>query len=63
MPSWEDLSYQVAQAQGMVSVQAECTVAEALVLMKERAQVQHQSRHQIADEVLDRHIRFGLPHE
>jgi len=59
MPTWEELTYRVAQAQGMVSAQVGCTVAEALVLMNERAQVQHQTVIQIADAVRERRIRFG----
>jgi hypothetical protein len=58
--STEALIFRVAQAQGMVSVQAACTVAEALVMMQERARVQHQSLGDIADGVLERRIRFGL---
>jgi hypothetical protein len=60
MPTAEEMSSQVAQASGMVSAQAECTVVEALVMMKERAQVHHQSLRQIADAVVDCHIRFGV---
>ena len=49
----------VAQAQGMVSVQAECTLAEALVLMHDRAIVMGQTLNEIAVAVVDRTIRFG----
>ena len=38
MPSWEEISYEVSQASGMVSVQAECSVTDALQMMKDRAQ-------------------------
>ncbi len=60
MPTWEEFIPEVAQAQGMVSVQASCTVAEALAMMHERAQIQHQTLHQVADAVVARSIRFGL---
>ena len=49
----------VDQAQGMVAVQAHCTVDEALALMKDRAAVQHQALDEIADDVVDRAIRFA----
>ncbi|MGO9873605.1 MAG: ANTAR domain-containing protein [Acidimicrobiia bacterium] len=57
---WEEFIPEVAQAQGMVSVQASCTVAEALTMMHERAQIEHQTLHQVADAVVARSIRFGL---
>jgi AmiR/NasT family two-component response regulator len=50
---------EVAQAQGMVSVQADCSLEEALELMRDRATVTHQTLDEIADAVLDRSIRFG----
>jgi len=43
----------------MVSVQAECTLDEALVLMKERALVAGESLLDIAEATVDRRIRFG----
>ena len=49
----------VSQASGMVSVQAECTLDEALVLMKERALVAGESLLDIAEATVDRRIRFG----
>ena len=49
---------QVAQAQGMVSVQGACTLAEALILMKARARTGHVSLEQVAAAVIDRDIRF-----
>jgi len=61
MPAREDHDPKVSQASGMVSVQAECTVAEALVLMKERAQVTGVSLTEIANATLERDIRFGPP--
>jgi hypothetical protein len=48
------------QAEGMVSVQAECRVADALQLMAERAAVQGMTIEQIAQAVVDHSIRFGL---
>jgi hypothetical protein len=60
MSSWEDVTYRVSQTSGMVSVQADCTLAEALVLMKERAQVQHQRLTEIAPAVVERRTRFGV---
>jgi hypothetical protein len=42
----------------MVSVQAHCTVDEAVVLIDERARVVDQSREAIATAVVDRLIRF-----
>jgi AmiR/NasT family two-component response regulator len=58
MATWEELSFRVAQAQGMVSVQADCTNLEALVLMKERARLRDQSLKEIADGVVERRIWF-----
>ena len=52
MSTWEELTYLVAQAQGMVSIQADCSIEEALVMMNERAQVQHQTLFQVADGVV-----------
>jgi hypothetical protein len=43
----------------MVSVQADCTVEEALMLMQDRALVERRTLDQIADGVLDRSVRFG----
>lgn len=55
---WE-LIARIAQAQGMVCVQAQCTLPEALALMRDRATITHQTLDEIADAVLDRTIRFG----
>lgn len=49
----------VHQASRMVSVQADCTFAEALVLMRDRAEVSQQNLWQIADAVVERRIEFG----
>jgi hypothetical protein len=45
----------------MVSVQAACTVAEALELMKTRAFLDGQTLTEVADATLERSIRFGPP--
>ena len=57
--STDELIYRVSQAQGMVSVQTECTLNEALVIMQERAVIHHQTLADIADAVLEHRIRFG----
>jgi hypothetical protein len=51
-------SARVSNAQGMVSVQARCTVAEALVLLTDRAQVAHRSLEEIAVAVVAGDLRF-----
>jgi hypothetical protein len=43
----------------MVSVQAQCTVEAALVLLKERALVSGQTLSEIAAGTVARRIRFG----
>jgi AmiR/NasT family two-component response regulator len=52
-------SYTVYQAQGMVTVQAGCTFAEAFTLMNERAQVQQMTVEEVAEGIVERRIRFG----
>jgi ANTAR domain len=59
MPIDDELSAQVSQAVGMVSVQAECTVDEALLLMKERAQVSGIPLLDVAEATIEHRIRFG----
>jgi AmiR/NasT family two-component response regulator len=59
MSTRDDHHPSVSQASGMVSVQAECTVEEALALMKERAQVSGSTLLEIAEATVDRRIRFG----
>jgi len=49
----------VNQACGMVSVQAACSMEDAMVLMHDRATVQGQTLEEIAAAVIDRSIRFG----
>ena len=51
----------IAQACGMVSVQADCTVEEALVLMNARAESDHTTLHTVALDVLDGDINFAEP--
>jgi hypothetical protein len=58
MPTWVHRSAKVMQAAGMVSVQANCTVDEAMTLMEERARATNQTRRQIAEAVIARTIRF-----
>ena len=48
----------VAQASGMVSVQADCSIGAAMVLMQSRARVTGQTLEQIAAAVLDRTTTF-----
>jgi len=48
----------VSQASGMVSVQAECSVEEALHLLKERAADSGQLLEDLADDVVERRVRF-----
>jgi AmiR/NasT family two-component response regulator len=52
-------SVRVDQASGMVSIQAHCSFAEAVVLMRERAAEADCSIEEMAGMVLDRQIRFG----
>jgi hypothetical protein len=49
----------IAQASGMVSVQAGCSVDEALLLLSQRADETHQSLNDIATRVIDRKLRFN----
>ena len=48
----------VDQASGMVSIQAHCSFAEAVALMRNRAGETNRSIDEIADLVLNRRIRF-----
>ena len=47
------------QAEGMVSVQAECFIGDALQLMADRATVQGMTIEHVAQAVVDQSIRFG----
>jgi hypothetical protein len=53
-------SHIVAQASGMVSVQADCHVSQAIVLMKRRGEQTHETLEQIAAAIVRREIRFNL---
>jgi len=57
--TWAQYSVAVYQASGMVSARADCTCAEAVGMMKERAHVEHQTLAEIADAVVERNLRFG----
>jgi hypothetical protein len=59
MPTWEQRSKFVIQAAGMVSVQAGCTLDEAVELMNDRAIVDGISREEVAGAVIRREMRFG----
>jgi AmiR/NasT family two-component response regulator len=56
----ETQSDRVAQASGMVSVQAECSVDEALAMIKERAQTIDLTAEEVAESVVDRQFRFSI---
>jgi AmiR/NasT family two-component response regulator len=47
------------RAAGIVSIQADCELEQAYVLMSERAAVAHRSLADIAQSVVDHSIRFG----
>jgi hypothetical protein len=49
----------VDQASGMVSIQAHCSFAEAVVLMRKRAEQTDCTVEDVAGGVLDHTIRFG----
>jgi hypothetical protein len=49
----------IYQAQGMVSVQADCPMNEALALIKERAASDGLTLEALANRVIDRSLRFG----
>ena len=49
----------VSQAAGMVSVQARCSLEEALVLLQDRAVVTGETLSEIADATVEREISFG----
>jgi hypothetical protein len=57
-PTPEQLA-DLAYAMGIVSVQAECTLDEALVLMSDRAIGSRCTVYEIATAVVDRTIHFG----
>jgi len=55
----EGLSARVWRAAGMVSIQADCTFDEAVVLMQERAAVHSQTLEEVAIGVIGHLIGFG----
>ena len=56
----EGLTSRVAQASGMVSVQADCGPSHAIVLMRARAEQTDRTLEQIATAVIAREIRFEI---
>jgi AmiR/NasT family two-component response regulator len=56
----ETQSDRVAQASGMVSVQAECSLDEAFVMIEERAQTIDLTTEEVAKSVVDRQFRFSI---
>ena len=59
MVVWDEINWRIAQASGMVSVQADCSCSEAVGMMRERARVERRSLEEIADAVVDRLTRFS----
>jgi len=59
MSNGASLSARVRQAQGMVSVQAACSMDDALAMMRDRATVSLHTLDEIASLVIDLKIRFG----
>ena len=53
-------SDRMAQASGMVSVQAECSVDEAFAMIEERAQTIDLTTEEVAESVVDRKFRFSI---
>ena len=49
----------VAQAMGMVSIQADTTLGDALEMIADQANDRHCTIEEIATAVVDRRIRFG----
>ncbi|MGZ4690801.1 MAG: ANTAR domain-containing protein [Acidimicrobiia bacterium] len=58
MPTWDEPSAQVSRATGVISVQADCSVDEALVLMKAYAQRTGQSLLDVAEATNAHRVRF-----
>jgi hypothetical protein len=57
---WDRVT-RLAQAQGMISVQAACTLDDALTMIENRATLDHCSVDDVVRDVLDGAIRFGPP--
>jgi AmiR/NasT family two-component response regulator len=49
----------VYQASGMVSVQADCSIDDALALMREHATSSHRSLDDVAQQIVERRIRLA----
>jgi hypothetical protein len=49
----------MTEASGMVSIQAHCSVTEAVRLMRDRAEMSGLSLEEVVTAVVDRSIRFG----
>jgi hypothetical protein len=56
----ETQSDRVAQATGMVSVQAACSVDEALAMIEERARTIDLTAEEVAESVVERQFRFSI---
>ena len=56
---WTQHDYRIAQATGMVSVQADCSLDAALELLQHRAVEHGWSVDEVAAAVVDRRIRFA----
>ena len=56
--NWREYSDLVAQASGMVSVQAECTIEQALKLIRQHARSIETTVEQVAASVVERHVRI-----
>jgi AmiR/NasT family two-component response regulator len=49
----------MGEASGMVSIQAHCSVTEAIGLMRRRAKTSGETLEEVVIAVVDRSIRFG----
>jgi len=58
LPETGPTSPRVQQAIGMISVQADCTIADAFDLLRERAFALEQTLEHTALDVIERKIRF-----
>lgn len=56
--SWHEYSDLVAQAAGMVSVQADCTLEQASKLIRHYARSTEKTVEEVAASVVDRHVRI-----
>ena len=57
--NWHGRTDCEAQASGMVSVQASCSIDDALVLIDLRAEETKQTAEEVAQEVVDHLVRFA----